>query len=405
MSSQPTIVHPSTAVPGAECFHSWSIHDPSAAALPVDHNFATTPAPPRMVPRQPSRRLSAATNAREQHILEHNVIQFQPLGLAATTTSSTRPRSTCITDSAFTAHSAITSPDPETSYNPSTGSSMSSPTVRFEEPQGSAATPSPHVTPNHNPASPAGKGSIWSEDEFIAAYQAFFLPHPIKDSSSPAQVLGPIHHDLDTTTVQQANSDPALEDRATKPVSYASQTWLENGELVDWTLRLMPVAPVDPQQSEALKIAVTAGFAHTLRLQRSLISSGLLEETYTGMHPSPPKIQSSYSELAYASVCSPYPSARAPATSSMRGPATTLSPAVFAAQSSMSLNTPSTSWVSSDHHGCANSMTILDNEDERSRFDAGNRTCSEIELLELSLAAFFDARQAYNTSQQLHDTT
>ena len=308
MSSQPTIVHPSTAVPGAECFHSWSIHDPSAAALPVDHNFATTPAPPRMVPRQPSRRLSAATNAREQHILEHNVIQFQPLGLAATTTSSTRPRSTCITDSAFTAHSAITSPDPETSYNPSTGSSMSSPTVRFEEPQGSAATPSPHVTPNHNPASPAGKGSIWSEDEFIAAYQTFFLPHPIKYSGSPARALGPIHLDLDGTRAQQANGDPALEDGATKPartdattatVSYVSQTWLENGDLVDWTLRLMLVAPVDPQQSEALKIAATAGYEHTLRLQRSLISSGVPEEVYAAMHPSPPKIPSSYSEFAH----------------------------------------------------------------------------------------------------------
>ena len=397
-------MHFSTTVPEAECFHSWSIHDPAATALQVDHRFATAPTLARTVTRQSTFPLSAATNAQEQHILEHNFIQFQPPNLGATTTSLS-PHPTYITDNAFPARSTATSPDLETGYSPSPGSSTSSLTVKFENSRVSVAVPSSHVTPKPKPAWSGGQGSIWSEDDFITAYQAFFLPHPVKDSRNPAQGLGQIHHDLDTTTVQQANSDPALEDRATKPVSYTSQTWLENGELVDWTLRLMPVAPVDPQQSEALKIAVTAGFAHTLRLQRSLISSGLLEETYTGMHPSPPKIQSSYSELAYASVCSPYPSARAPATSSMRGPATTLSPAVFAAQSSMSLNTPSTSWVSSDHHGCANSMTILDNEDERSRFDAGNRTCSEIELLELSLAAFFDARQAYNTSQQLHDTT
>ena len=337
MSSQPTIVHPSTAVPGAECFHSWSIHDPSAAALPVDHNFATTPAPPRMVPRQPSRRLSAATNAQGQHILEHNVIQFQPPDLGATTTSSTRPRSTYIVDNTFPANAAITSPDPETSYSPSTGSSMSSPTVRFEEPQGSAATPSPHVTPNHNPASPAGKGSIWSEDEFIAAYQAFFLPHPIKDSSSPAQALRPIHHDLDGTRAQQVNSRPSLEDRATKPactdattatVSYVSQTWLENGDLVDWTLRLMLVAPVDPQQSEALKIAATAGYEHTLRLQRSLISSAVPEEVYETMHPSTPAVQSSYSELAHGWECPSYAFATNSARSSARGSATRMRPAI-----------------------------------------------------------------------------
>ena len=393
----------STTVPQAECFHSWSIYDTAATTLPVDHHFTTTPTPARTVPRQPLFPLSAASNVKEQHMSEHNFIQFQPPNLGATTTLLS-PHLTYITHNAFPARSAATSPDLETSYNPS-GSSTSSPTVKFESSRVSVAVPSPLVAPKPKPEWPAGQGSIWSEDNFIAAYQAFFLPHPIKDSSSPAQDLGPIHHDLDTTTVQQANSDPTLEDRAMKPISYVSQTWLENGDLVDWTLRLMPVAPVDPQQSEALKIAATARFAHTLRLQRSLISSGLPEEAYAGMHPSPPKIPSSYSELAHASVCSPCPSARAPATSSMRGPVTTLHPAVFAAQSSMSLYTPSSSWGTPGFDSCANPMTILDNEDKCSHFDTGNRLCSETELLELSLTPFFDASQAYNTSQQLHATT
>ncbi|KAM5544253.1 hypothetical protein V8D89_001913 [Ganoderma adspersum] len=395
-----------------ECFHSWSIHDPAAAALPVDHHFATMPARACTVPRQPSSPLPAATNAQEQHIPEHNVIQFQPPNLCATATAtSSRPRSTYIADSAFAAHPATTRPDLETNYSSSTALSTSPPTVKLEGRQVSAATPSALIAPEHNPASRAGQGSIWSEDDFIAAYQAFFLPCPISDSRSPAQALGPIHHDPDNATAQQANGGPALEANMTKPtctdsatatVSYACATKLEDGEPIDWSLRLMAVAPADPQQSEALKMAATAGYARTLNLQRGLISSGVPEEAYAAMHPSPPKIPSSYSELAHALECTPHPSTRIYAMSGMRGPATTLCPALFNAQPSMSLHAPASSWGTSLESG-ANPLTIfdLDNEDERARFDASNRSCSEVELLELSLCAFFATRQTYSTCQQL----
>ena len=289
----------------------WPVEDPTAASIPVNYRGSTTLAhtalnhssSPQYPPSAPEQLAESVPDDSDEIRLH-----FPYVTPARASRSTPGPSSVEVDRS--TAHYPPTTPDPdpETSYSASTGSSTSPPTVKFEDSQAIGAAPSAPIAPEHNPASRAEKGSIWSEDDFIAAYQAFFLPRPIKDSSSPALALRPIHHDLDGTRAQQMNSRPVLEDRATKPartdattatVSYVSQTWLENGDLVDWTLRLMPVAPVDPQQSEALKIAATAGYEHTLRLQRSLISSGVPEEVYAAMHPSPPKIPSSYSEFAH----------------------------------------------------------------------------------------------------------
>ncbi|KAM5544254.1 hypothetical protein V8D89_001914 [Ganoderma adspersum] len=343
--THPTIVHSPKTVPEAECFHSWSIHDPAATVVPVDHHDAPTPA--RAVPRQPSCPPPAATNAQEQHIPEHNFIQFQPPDPFVTTASLSR-RSTYIADNAFAARSATPSPDLKTSDSPSAGSSTLLPTVWSWDPEVSAVAPSTPIAPEHNPASPAGQGSIWSEDNFIAAYQSFFLPHPIKDLNSPAQALGLIHHDLHSATAQQANDGPTLEAYETKPtctdattatVGYTCTT-KESGNLIDWTLRLMAVAPADPQQSEALKMAATAGYARTLNLHRSLIPSGVPEEAYAAMHPSPPTVQSSDSELAHALECRPNISA----TSSAHAWATMLRPAVPVTDMARALH-PSPAWA------------------------------------------------------------
>ena len=280
----------------------WPVEDPTAASIPVNYRGSTTRAhtalnhssSPRYPPSAP-KQLAESVSDDGDEIRLH-----VPYVTPARASRSTPERSSVEVDMSATHYPRTTpDPDPETSYSASTGSSTPPLTVKFEDSQAIGAAPSAPIAPEHKQASRAEKGSIWSEDDFIAAYQAFFLPHPINNSSIPVRALGQIHHELHGATAQQANSNPALEDCATKPVSYVSQTWLENGDLVDWTLRLIPVAPVDPQQSEALKIAATAGYEHTLRLQRSLISSGVPEEAYAGMHPSPPKIASSYSELAH----------------------------------------------------------------------------------------------------------
>ncbi|PIL25271.1 hypothetical protein GSI_13160 [Ganoderma sinense ZZ0214-1] len=342
--TQPTIVRSPTILPYAQYCHSWSIHDPAAAPESVDLHSATT-ASARIVPRQPSCPPPASTIAREQRVaLAYDPVHIQPpMGQRAVTASPRpRPELTYITGEASTAQFATVSLDLENSYSFSASSATSPPSVWSENPRVSAATPSAHVAPEHKPAHPLAQGSIWSEDAFIKAYQAFFLPRRIDnpDSKGPAPGPRPTPRDSPNMTTRQANGGLEPDTYATTPTVTdsvvpttgsrsgtdeqrphdASSTQLRGNDYLDWSIPpAMVVEPIDPQRFEELEAAAAAGYEHTLYLQ-AILPSTLPEAIYMDMHSSPLVRQTSHSEPAGALECSPKCSLSVPTATHHRGP-------------------------------------------------------------------------------------
>ncbi|PIL25262.1 hypothetical protein GSI_13151 [Ganoderma sinense ZZ0214-1] len=308
--TQPTIVRSPTILPYAQYCHSWSIYDSAATPVPVDQQSATT-ASARVVPRQASHPPLVSTIAHEQCVaLAHDPVHSQPpMGQrAATASPRPRPELTYIAGEASTAQLTSSATSPQSTWS--------------ENPHVSAVTPSTHVAPEHKPAHPAAQGSIWSEDDFIEVYQAFFLPRRIDNPDSKASASGPkpTPRDSPNVTMRQANGGLEPKGYATTPTLTdsvipttgsgtdeqrphdVSSTQFGGSEYLDWSIPCMVIEPIDPQRLTELEAAVIAGYADTLYLQ-AILPSTLPEAIYVNMHSSPLVWQTSHSKLAETPQC------------------------------------------------------------------------------------------------------
>ncbi|PIL25309.1 hypothetical protein GSI_13198 [Ganoderma sinense ZZ0214-1] len=271
--------------------------------------------------REPSRSQPALTNTHQQHITrKRDPVRFQPLPLRATTVSlKPRPEATFVARNASTARFATTSRHLKTGYGHSVSSSTSPSSVWSDNARASAVAPSVRGAPYHRPAWRDTQGSIWSEDDFIEAYQAFFFPRPTDDHESKGLVPtlrstprepNVIGRQTDGGLELAAGyvTTPSVTDSAIATTGSGMEeqrphdvrvTEVEGSDPMDWSIPHMVVTPIDPQRLKDLEVAAAAGYAHTLHLQ-SLLPSEVPETAYAAMHPSPPAARSSYSELAHA---------------------------------------------------------------------------------------------------------
>ncbi len=275
--------------------------------MPVGQYFATRPAP--AVSLRPSYPLATTTNTHEQHVVPmHNHIHFQPPPLRATPVSlSFSSEATYVMGNMFTPHFSTTIPDPGTGHGSrAAGSSTPPTTVWSENPQVSPASPSAHGQPEHNRAlSLIEQGSEESTDFFNN--RGFFVHRVIDNREHSPE------------TAQQGNCGP-------EPQGYsAASTFVDNTVRRDLAAaqypRVVPqveggtsvalsttpalVMPTDCERSEDIERALNAGYVYSRWHVQSLFPSAVPEEAYTAMHPAPPSLRSSYSELADALKCPP----------------------------------------------------------------------------------------------------
>ena len=232
------------------------MHKPSTTSVVVDHQGR--PTRPRTAPNHPATPPLALQSTHGLHGSNHSdsggpVYLHFPYTATATVSSSTESGSS--PDNTTQYSPTISDQETSSRASPTQSPTSSSPTASWIEERGTGAIPEASAAlPISEPVSSPVQAAAWSDDRFIAVYQSYFIPCNV-------------------------------------------------GESLDWSVPPAMLAPdesVNRELCEALEIAASAGYAHTLELQASLFSLGLPEEAYAAMRSSPPTVPSSHSELAHA---------------------------------------------------------------------------------------------------------